>query len=52
MNVAFDQLSSAFSSSPPDLDTAKNLVIQLRYLENVENACREFTPGKRIELHH
>ncbi|CEQ40259.1 SPOSA6832_01856, partial [Sporobolomyces salmonicolor] len=45
-------LSTAFSSSPPDLDTARNLVIRLKYLDNVETVCREWSPGKRIELQH
>lgn len=31
---------------------AKRLAIRLRYLENVETACREWAPGKRIELQH
>lgn len=46
------RLTAAFGSSPPDLETAKNLVVQLRYLENVEGVCREWQPGGRIELHH
>lgn len=45
-------LSGAFKESPPDLETAKNLVIQLRYLENVDGVCREWSPGKRVEIQH
>ena len=45
-------LSKAFRAEPPDLDAAKNLVIKLRYLQNVENVCREWAPGRRIELQH
>ncbi|KAL8280782.1 hypothetical protein RQP46_006786 [Phenoliferia psychrophenolica] len=46
------KLSEAFGKEPPDLDAARNLVIKLRYLQNVENVCREWSPGKRIELQH
>lgn len=45
-------LEVAFQADPPDLDAAKNLLIQLKYLENVENVCREWSPGKRIEIQH
>lgn len=48
-----ERLTTAFDKTvPPDLETAKNLVIQLRYLDNVEGVCREWSPGKRIELQH
>ncbi|BGP24369.1 molecular chaperone [Rhodotorula toruloides] len=43
-------LSSAFSSSPPDLEAARNLVIELKYLNNIDQVCREWQPGKRLEL--
>lgn len=54
VNVAdtTSQLAAAFAASPPNLDAAKNLVIQLRYLENVDGVCKEWTPGRRIELEH
>lgn len=45
-------LSSAFSSSPPDLEAARNLVIELKYLNNIDQVCREWQPGKRLELQH
>lgn len=44
--VAFDK------TIPPNVEHAKNLIIQLRYLSNIENVCREWTPGKRIEVQH
>lgn len=48
-----EALSSAFgASSEPDLEAARNLVIELRYLDNIEQVCREWQPGKRVELQH
>ncbi|KAK4702163.1 hypothetical protein P7C70_g4063, partial [Phenoliferia sp. Uapishka_3] len=45
-------LAQAFKASPPDIEVARNLVIKLRYLNNVENVCREWSPSKRIEIQH
>lgn len=45
-------LSNAFSSIPPNLPEAKAMVIKLRYLQNVDEVCREWSPGKRIEIQH
>ncbi|BGP15875.1 hypothetical protein JCM10213_003696 [Rhodosporidiobolus nylandii] len=45
-------LSSALSSSPPDLETARNLVIELKYFDNIDTVCKEWQPGQRIELQH
>lgn len=42
-------LSGAFAEIPPDLSTAKDLVIQLRYLENVERVGREWSPPQSSE---
>ncbi|TKA55133.1 hypothetical protein B0A53_02103 [Rhodotorula sp. CCFEE 5036] len=36
----------------PDLEAARNLVIELRYLDNIEQVCREWQPGKRVDLQH
>ena len=46
------QLDSAFTSSPVDAERAKALAIRLRYYANVEDVCREWQPGKRVELSH
>ncbi|CAD6575114.1 MAG: hypothetical protein CYPHOPRED_005576 [Cyphobasidiales sp. Tagirdzhanova-0007] len=35
-----------------DEDQAKNLLIRLRYQDNVENVCREWSPGKDIVIQH
>ncbi|POY71713.1 hypothetical protein BMF94_5073 [Rhodotorula taiwanensis] len=51
-NRVIDSLATAFSASAPDLEAAKNLVIELRYLDNIEQVCREWQPGKRLELQH
>ena len=48
----FSRLEDAFGTEPPALELAKNLVIQLRYLENVEDVCREWSPGKPVEIVH
>ncbi|GAA5861854.1 hypothetical protein JCM3774_001328 [Rhodotorula dairenensis] len=48
-----EALSTAFgANSEPDLEEARNLVIELRYLDNIEQVCREWQPGKRVELQH
>ncbi|GAA5928820.1 J-type chaperone JAC1 [Sporobolomyces koalae] len=53
MQEAIRNLARAFDHvDPPDLETARNLIIQLKYLDNVETVCREWTPGKRVELQH
>lgn len=44
------QLSEAFEAK--DYDAAKALTVKLRYLTNIEQACREWAPGKRVELQH
>ncbi|GAA6013012.1 hypothetical protein JCM10207_008413 [Rhodosporidiobolus poonsookiae] len=49
---AIAALGSALSISPPDLETARNLVIELKYFENIDVVCREWQPGQRIELQH
>lgn len=46
------ELSDSFSNTPVDTQKAKKLTIQLRYFQNVEDVCREWQPGKRIELQH
>lgn len=51
MKQAIEDLVKAFDETqPPDLESARNLVIQLKYLDNVETVCREWSPGKRLEL--
>ncbi|GAA6025276.1 hypothetical protein JCM11491_000158 [Sporobolomyces phaffii] len=53
MKEAISNLVKAFDETdPPDLETARNLVIQLKYLDNVETVCREWSPGQRVELQH
>jgi molecular chaperone HscB len=31
---------------------ARNLVIELNYFANIDTVCKEWQPGKRIELQH
>ncbi|GAA6060082.1 hypothetical protein JCM10212_003043 [Sporobolomyces blumeae] len=50
--AAVASLGAAFSTTPPDLEQARNLVIQLKYFDNVETVCREWSPGKRVEFQH
>ncbi|SCZ99324.1 BZ3500_MvSof-1268-A1-R1_Chr3-1g05948 [Microbotryum saponariae] len=53
MDETFQRLSQAFEDAQnPDLGQAKNAIIKLKYLENVENVCREWAPGKPIEIQH
>lgn len=47
-----EALSKAFAAPEPDLEAARNFVIELRYLDNIEQVCREWQPGKRVELQH
>ncbi|GAA5857549.1 hypothetical protein JCM8547_009335 [Rhodosporidiobolus lusitaniae] len=49
---AISSLSAALSANPPDLETARNLVIELKYFSNIDTVCKEWQPGKRIELSH
>lgn len=55
MRETFDTLArvlGAESTGTDHLEQAKNLLIRLKYLENVEGVCREWSPGKRVELSH
>lgn len=52
MKSTFQALAEQFDATSPDLDQAKNLLIRLKYLENVEGVCKEWSPGKRVELQH
>ncbi|SGY48794.1 BQ5605_C001g00694 [Microbotryum silenes-dioicae] len=53
MDETFQKLSQAFEDAQnPDLGLAKDAIIKLKYLENVENVCREWAPGKPIEIQH
>lgn len=46
------RLESLLSSDEIDPVEAKNLLIRLRYMNNVEGVCREWQPGKEIVLQH
>lgn len=52
LNETIDALALAFSDSPAKIQEAKRLSIKLRYLQNIEDVCREWAPGKEILLHH
>ncbi|KAK4046215.1 molecular chaperone [Microbotryomycetes sp. JL201] len=52
MKAAFEQLATVFDNGSPNLDEAKTLLIKLKYYENIDGVCREWQPGKRIELQH
>lgn len=45
-----EALTRAFDSG--DTAQAKQLTVKLRYLNNVDGVCRDWQPGKRIELQH
>ncbi|CAD6886440.1 unnamed protein product [Tilletia controversa] len=45
-------LGNAFGASPPDLEQARKLTIELRYWLNIDKAAREWAPGARVELQH
>lgn len=47
-----ETLAQAFGQKPPDLETARQAAVQLRYWTNIEKAAREWSPGKRVELQH
>ena len=46
------QLSEVFRAKPVDLDRAKSLTIELQYLQNLDNAAKDWQPGKRVEITH
>ncbi|KAJ9475517.1 J-type co-chaperone JAC1, mitochondrial [Pseudozyma hubeiensis] len=52
LEATIETLEKAFGESPPDLETAKQASVQLRYWSNIEKAAREWSPGKRVELQH
>lgn len=47
-----ETLAQQLDSESRDLDLARNLVIQLRYLENIDGVCKEWTAGKRNDVVH
>ncbi len=47
LDAAVDTLAQAFAASPPDLASAREAAVQLRYWTNIEKAAREWSPGKR-----
>ncbi|GAA5851279.1 hypothetical protein JCM5353_006814 [Sporobolomyces roseus] len=49
---AIESLKEKLDGQEKDLQGAKDFVIQLKYLNNVEQVCREWTPGKRLEIQH
>ena len=52
LDATVETLAKAFGASPPDLATAREAAVQLRYWTNIEKAAREWAPGKRVELQH
>lgn len=49
--ATIDQLAAVFAASAwssPDLERARELVIELRYLDNIDQVCREWAPGKEV----
>ncbi|KAK0544651.1 molecular chaperone [Tilletia horrida] len=52
LNETLAHLSKAFGASPPDLEQARKLTVELRYWLNIDKAAREWAPGKRVELQH
>lgn len=49
---AVDRLKDCFAAEPAKLVEAKKAATELRYWSNIAKACREWTPGARIELQH
>ena len=49
---AIESLREKLDGTEKDLEGARNLVIQLKYLGNVEQVCREWSLGKRLEIQH
>ncbi|SPO31252.1 related to Co-chaperone protein HscB, mitochondrial precursor [Ustilago trichophora] len=47
-----ERLAQAFGETPPNLESAREAAVQLRYWSNIEKAAREWSPGKRVELAH
>ncbi|SPO30100.1 related to Co-chaperone protein HscB, mitochondrial precursor [Ustilago trichophora] len=47
-----ERLAEAFGETPPNLESAREAAVQLRYWSNIEKAAREWSPGKRVELQH
>ena len=47
-------LKGILDKSDTDFDEkeAKNLLIRLRYQDNVDNVCKEWSPGKNIVMQH
>ena len=45
-------LLDAFSQDPPNLQGAKDLAVQLRYWHGLEEATKDWAPGKRQVMIH
>ena len=45
-------LEDCLSAPKLDVDACKECLMRLRYMDNVENVCKEWQPGKRIVLQH
>jgi hypothetical protein len=46
------QLKQSFAAKPVDLERAKSLTIELQYLQNLDNAAKDWQPEKRVEITH
>ena len=45
-------LTEAFSQTPPDFAGAKELAVQLRYWKGLEDATKDWAPGKPQVMIH
>ncbi|KAF7723582.1 hypothetical protein EC973_001823 [Apophysomyces ossiformis] len=50
MQETIQNLSTSFANEA--FDQAKEYVIQLQYWENIRHAIIDWSPGKRVEVHH
>ncbi|KAG0174551.1 hypothetical protein DFQ28_005887 [Apophysomyces sp. BC1034] len=50
MQETIEHLSTSFANEA--FDQAKDYMIQLQYWENIRRAIVDWSPGKRLEIHH
>lgn len=46
------ELAETFKTQPVDFERAKTLTTKLQYLQTLDNAAKEWQPGKRVEITH
>ncbi|GAA99328.1 uncharacterized protein L969DRAFT_93790 [Mixia osmundae IAM 14324] len=52
IRTTVQELEAVLDAHDKDLQLARTLTIKLRYYENVDQACKDWAPGRPIEIQH